>query len=88
MLSSWCGAEEFFAGGTDFVFVILFWVVRDFSELGVMDESLSGGVELEFFGFEREPLFFEFKLLGVVFLIPKFEHPASNGFEVFGGHSG
>ena len=85
---SWGGAEEFFAGGADLVFAVRFRVLDDFHEFGKVVDGLTGGVELEFFGFESETLFFEFELLGVVFLIAKFENPTSDGFEVFRGDSG
>ena len=60
----WCRPEELFTGSADLVFAVRFRVLDDFHEFGEVADSLAGGVELEFFGFESETLFFKFELLG------------------------
>ena len=44
----WRDAEEFVAGGPDFIFVVGGWIVHDFDEVMKFEEGLAGGVELEF----------------------------------------
>ena len=53
-----------------------------------MTNGLTGGVEFELFGFESEPLFFEFELLGLMFLIAELENPTSDGLECLSADPG
>ena len=48
-----------------------------------MTNGLASGVELEFFGFEGEALFFEFELLGLMFLIAELENATRDALRNF-----